>query len=612
MYLTGTYSSSLPIEQNLSISPEFAQQVLSAISKQWYSLINSIKTAIFEQLKTVTCIPTQKGMKKPSESYLNDVKMFPDLPVVNESVKSSASDEVLVYLGVRKTIELKYVMERLHSDEVARKWSPQDMIIYLASQQKDMQQTDISFLKANEILASENDDRLHNVNELYQPTEELRELGLHLLKWCESEWNPKSTEALFLFKLGLNSHPSVATVISLAANAKSDATRNKVLRYFIQYFDQNKYRSFYNSRLTTRFLPATIASGDKQEKVIVSPSECFSSPSAALFEFPVLQEDLQAEAWKFGVELYPRMEAVIQRLIAKPPTTLDQANKMFTFMAGNISELKPKDVNTLRDSAFIPIFNESGMVTSYRPPSLVFIESTTSSAQNDGEVFYSKFFDFVSFNVGANAFLRYCGARDKPSILELARITVAEPNTMYVHAGGFEKYIELLIQFERKWAELAGDVKLVEDMKTSPFLLGRKFSSAVNGGKSPTAEEEKDDENDLDTYDAIEDEDMEYVLARASEIVINDDVVYYNFFKAEILSAPFDSEIERLYKVNFLFFLSCVLCCEICAFLTVEFSASDLRKCQILYKSRSLSVRKSTLQTSTISENVFSNVQSST
>ncbi|KAK7208140.1 hypothetical protein BZA70DRAFT_273015 [Myxozyma melibiosi] len=551
MHLTGTYSGSLPIEQNLSVSPDFAQEVLSTISKQWYPQVTSVKTAIFELLRELTCIPTQKGMKKPSESYLHDIKMFPDLPIVSEAVKNSVSEELLVYLGVRKTIELKYVMERLHSDTKAGKWSSQDMVVYLASQQKDMQSTDFTFLKENEIVSSENDDRLHRVSELYQPADELREMGLPLLKWSDMNWNPRSSEALFLFKLGLKSHPPVQTVIELAAKAKTEEERDTALLYFIRYFDQNKYRSVYNSNIHEQFLPATIGSGEKIKKVTVAPRECFSSSSVALFGFPVLREDLQAEAWKFGVQIYPPIGDVVSRLVAVPPSSLEQANKMFTFMAGNISDLRNSDVNLLNSSAFIPIFDENtGNVSSYAPPSRVFIESSTTSSSGGGskDLFYRSFFNFVSFDVGANAFLRYCGARDKPSMLELARLTVAEPNAMFVNAGGYAKYNELLVNFERNWAQLAGDAKLLADMKLSAFVVGRKFS--VPGGEKSVAAAAAagDGESDFDEDDSLADEDVEYVLARASEIVINDDVVNYNFFKMEILSAPFEPEIEKLYQ----------------------------------------------------------------
>ncbi|KAK9324883.1 hypothetical protein V1517DRAFT_315973 [Lipomyces orientalis] len=541
-----TSSLSLPLEQNLTITPEFAREVLIAISKQWFSLINSAQTAIFDQLKNLTCIPTQKGMKKPSESYLRQVKLFPDLPIVDERLLANAHQDMLIYLGVRKTVELKYVMERLHSDEAERKWSSADMITYLASQQKDIQEDDINFLKANDIVASEDKEhnRLHRVCDLYQPTDDHRELKLPILSW-PSDWNPKSTEAVFLFRLGLNQYPSVQTVINLAATTKSSQFRDKVLSYFVRFFDQNQYRALYNSRLPTRFLPATVIKGEKKETIIVAPSDCYSSSHVEIFDFPVLREDLQVEAWKFGVAMYPPIDMVVQRLMTNSPKTIEQANRMFNYMAGKLSDLGSRDITKLRHAEFVPIANGSA-ISKYQAPSRLFISAPEESSSGSSDLFYKNFFDFVNFDPGANAFLRLCGARDKPSVVELARSTVAEPNAMFVQAGSATRYLELLIEFERHWSEISSDTSLVNNMKNSSFLVAKRYlekevttDANANGEKPP--------DNEFDDYEELVEDDVSYVLAKAGDIVVNDDVVNYNFFKKEILSAPFDSSLERLY-----------------------------------------------------------------
>ncbi|KAK9486224.1 hypothetical protein V1527DRAFT_451376 [Lipomyces starkeyi] len=540
---------SLPLEQNLTIAPEFAREVLIAISKQWFSLINSAQTAIFDELRDITCVPTQKGMKKPAESYLRQVRLFPDLPVVDEKLLANAHEDMLTYLGVRKTIELKYVMERLHSDEAERKWSSADMITYLASQQKDMHEEDIGFLKANDIVASESkdDDRLHRVCDLYQPTDDHRELKLAILKW-PSDWNPKSTEAAFLFRLGLNQYPTVQTVINLAATANSPQFRDKALSYFVRFFDQNRYRALYNSRLPTKFLPATVMKGEKKETIIVAPSECYSSSFVEIFDFPILREDMQVEAWKFGVAMYPPIDMVVQRLTAKPPKTIEQANKMFNYLAGKLSDLGSADITKLRDSEFVPIVAKDGVtVFKHQAPSRIFITPQEVSSNDRSDLFYKKFFDFVNFDLGANAFLRYCGTRDKPSVVELARSTVAEPNAMFVQAGAATRYMELLIEFDKHWTEISADTTLVNNMRNSSFLIAKKFLEKEVKSPNENVNGEKATDNEFDDYEELVEEDVSYVLAKAADTVVNDDVVNYNFFKQEIMSAPFETNLEKLY-----------------------------------------------------------------
>ncbi|KAK9366545.1 hypothetical protein V1509DRAFT_235521 [Lipomyces kononenkoae] len=547
IFLTSS-NFSLPLEQNFTVTPVFAHEVFIAISKQWFSLANSAQTAIYDQLRNITCIPTQKGMKKPGESYLRQVKLFPDLPVVDEKLVANAHEDMLTYLGVRKTVELKYVMERLHSDEAERKWSSADMITYLASQQQDMRDEDIEFLKANDVVASETkgDDRLHRACDLYQPTDDHRELNLAVLKW-PTDWNPRSTEATFLFRIGLNQYPSVQTVINLAATADSPRLRDKALAYFVRFFDENRYRAVYNSRRPTKFLPATVNKGEKKETIIVSPSECYSSSQVDIFDFPVLREDLQVEAWKFGVAMYPPIDMVVKRLTSKPPKTVEQASKMFNYMASKLSDLESRDIAKLRDSEFVPIGKDAAKVFKYQAPSRVFIQDRSLEDNDNSDLFYKKFFDFVSFDIGSNAFLRYCGARDKPSVVELARSTVAEPNAMFVQAESATRYMELLIEFEKHWAEISSDASLVDNMKKSSFLIAKKFLEKEVKPQNEGVSGEKATDNEFDDYEDLVEEDVSYVLAKAEDTVVNDDVVNYNFFKKEIMSAPFESNLEKLY-----------------------------------------------------------------
>jgi hypothetical protein len=52
---------------------------------------------------------------------------------------------------------------------------------------------------------------------------------------------------------------------------------------------------------------------------------------------------------------------------------------------------------------------------------------------------HSNLFAFVDFGTRGNRFLEYCGAKQKPSIEDIARISLADPRGAYELANGREK-----------------------------------------------------------------------------------------------------------------------------------------------------------------------------
>ena len=77
-------------------------------------------------------MPTvKKGLMLPGETYFHNVKVLPDLPLV-ESIKG-VKERFLEQLGVRRVVALGLIFERLGE---GGKWSHIDGIKYLASVQK--------------------------------------------------------------------------------------------------------------------------------------------------------------------------------------------------------------------------------------------------------------------------------------------------------------------------------------------------------------------------------------------------------------------------------------------------------------------------------------------
>lgn len=123
-----TTSPALDIEKSV----EFATTVLSTTSKYWDSIPLAHKQDIIALLSAKACIPTVKrGLMKPGETYFHNVKVLPDLPLV-ESMKG-VKEKFLEQLGVRRVVALQLIFDRLGE---GRAWSHIDGIKYLASVQK--------------------------------------------------------------------------------------------------------------------------------------------------------------------------------------------------------------------------------------------------------------------------------------------------------------------------------------------------------------------------------------------------------------------------------------------------------------------------------------------
>lgn len=84
--------------QNIETNPAFASNVLKVLSKNWSSLNGESKAILTSLLDSRTIIPTKMGMKRPSEAYFALVKVFDDLPVIQDL--ANVKEPFLAALGV--------------------------------------------------------------------------------------------------------------------------------------------------------------------------------------------------------------------------------------------------------------------------------------------------------------------------------------------------------------------------------------------------------------------------------------------------------------------------------------------------------------------------------
>jgi hypothetical protein len=532
------------IDQDITKTAAFSAQVLPVLSKQWETLSAASKQSIVNTLQPQTVIPTRLGMKQPVQTYFASVRLFDDLPVVHGL--NGVKEKILVSLGVRKTVELGVIFDRLintpalgdaKGGPAPRKWNHVDLIRYLTSVREDIPANDIQRLKGTSICTAESgsvsDGTRYKICELYEPKDAFRSLGLPIIEW-PGIYNSSSNEGKFLSMMGLKSHPPAVELIRLmtAGGTEKDSCATKALSYFLDEYHTNGYAAYEISAVTAPFLP--IEGSDS----LNVPKKCFTDEGAALFGFKLLRKDLHPHASKLGVKPHPPMADCLYVLAKQPPTTHKDAQIVFKYLAGRVSELSRQDIERTSMNPIIPIVirdqSEKGAKTRLVAPRLCYL--------GDGED-YKDIFDFVNFGQEANLFLMAVGSKREPTKVEIARILVKEPARINAAFQSSEKYLMLLRTLAEHLPTLKRDRDLFMEMKKARFLLASRDlpSSATDQAKN-----EKSSGKDL--MDGDDDLDIrQWELTSAKDIVVVDDFQSFNLFKQHIFAAPQEEALEDFY-----------------------------------------------------------------
>lgn len=546
----------LPAANDLTQSLVFSAQVLPVISKHWEGLSPSSKSTVLCLLMDRTVIPTRLGMRKPAESYFPSVKLFSDLAVIKGV--TNVKDKFLTALGVRKTVALEIIFDRLLSwDEKSDgkaaaqpgKWNHVDLIRYLASIADDIPAADLVRLRLAAICTAE--DAQHQTKptttryrpgQLYEPRDDVRKLGFTLLHW-PGVYKPGSAEGRFLTTLGLLAYPSSSDLIASMAKAPSTGEielHHRLLTFFIANFDKHRYGALtHPTEISARYLPLE----GRDFKELAAPVDCFVNEKSAVLGFPVLRKDLHPHASKFGVLANPSVAECISRLIKMPPRTQREASSKFGYLSTRIGDFSQTLYRTLGESSIVPVVARAAAnassgtrQTRLQRPSLCFI--------GDGSTF-GDIFDFVDFGADANAFLFACGSKHAPSEMEVAALIAREPARVLGTLQSVEKYLRLLRSLANSFASLKKDRSLFQSLSKAPCLLASKDAPPELG---PAGSERPggvdDDLNEIDEDQGVV---RDFLLATAGQVVIMDDFISYSLFKDKLLLAPQEEAIEDFY-----------------------------------------------------------------
>lgn len=526
--------------QSMETTPAVASQVLPVISKAWDTLSQSSKQTVTELLVPRTVIPTKLGLRKPPQSYFASVKLFDDLPTITglQGVK----EKFLGTLGVRKTIELTVVFDRLMAKSITGvaaeegKWSHVDLVKYLISVKDDIPNEDIKRLRDTPICPAEpvsgdqvDKGKLYRLADLFEPNDEIRRLGLPILQW-PGQWKPSSPEGRFLRQLGLMPFPDVPVLVGILNRAPTNSDlQNAALKYLIMNNFHNGYNRYPMPTIDKAFLPVQSFPGESNN-MIAKPVQCYANPKAAVLKFRILRADLIPHHAIFGVAMDPPIDLCAERLIKAPPLDVEQAKTLFGYFADRLAEIGPSGhlAEKLGNAPIVPIVpKRSEKISSVRfvSPRTVFL--------GNSEV-YGDIFDFVDFGQEANSFLLRVGSKHEPDARELAYMLIRQPSRL-LDTLGADKYLQLLRRVADYAPGLKKDKSLWQQLRSTPCLLAVK--EVVKASESEKVRDGDEEELMI----------KEYSLTTAPSMVIVDDFHTYRLFQPNLLAAPQEETLEAFY-----------------------------------------------------------------
>lgn len=549
------HMTAAPQLQDFQSSEKTASQVLSLTAKCWDQLDGPSKEAVVHILTPHSIMPTKTGMHKPEESYFPTVKLFDDLPTVKAFPGSK--EKFLVALGVRKTVELSVVFDRMRNQESGTSWNHVDLIRYFASVLDEMPKKDLDRLKATPFLPGEGSPvqqgQLFKASELYAPDQAILSMGLVQVK-LPFEFRQNVREGTLLLQLGLKQWPDsvvLANIMHKAGQANNGPLYSTVLNYFIQ----NHYKHGYASetkKLAALSLPI-LPTEQAPWPTLVGPFQCYTNERASCLGYAVLRADLRPHAEKFGVQHNPDMEDCVQRLTKSPPKTKLDAEMQFAYFASRSVELDQRRqlLTSISTTHIVPVFRKY-----YLEPASAGFEDRTRTQSGKSEmrlhhhdppdtVFvgqdqeYRGILDYVQYGAEATNFLLKAGAKHEPSSHDLAYLTCQNP-TRFLNTIGQDRYLDLLRKLAAQADNLWKDKELAKTLVASRILLGYRD---VKDEKKSFAAAQEDNLDDLDEPGVS----REWSLNSAHEVVIIDDVSFFFRFRDYIIAAPQEEALEEFY-----------------------------------------------------------------
>lgn len=420
-------SQSVVTSENLTI------RFLGILSGKWRTLKDPERAKIVQLLQSVSLIPTQLGMMRPQQSYIKEIPLCSHIPVISDKV--TASKDFLREIGLRESMDMRYVLQNLHDSQL--KWSSSDLIDYLVANATLLKSSDWITLQEGKFFQKMGTKELFRARDLYAPDDAMREMQFPVLDIPEM---PSGTGLKILRRLGLKLYPTVEEL--------SRRKPEKALNYFLKNFGE----ASYNPRMLQNheIIPC-------EKGVLRRPEECFSDKRLKIFGLPVVDSKYTASCDRLGVRKRPPMPWLVKRVLSDPPKDWVTANEIFIYFSLNISDFSRADIALLRNSPFLP----KGL-----RPSEVFMPDGESLSDIEA------LFPTIHPASAAMPFLQQVGVLQNPTLIQIVRKTTFEPDTVLQVLGGPARYVSLLARIQSEWREVSRDKQLLREMKEHKWLLG--------------------------------------------------------------------------------------------------------------------------------------------
>ncbi|KAH7073979.1 hypothetical protein BKA63DRAFT_515169 [Paraphoma chrysanthemicola] len=547
-----------PQLDHFTTSESLASSVLSLASKCWEQLDGSSKETVVKILTPHAVMPTKMGMRRPTDSYFPTVKLFDDLPIVKTFVGSR--EKFLLALGVRKTIDLPVVFDRMRNrdaqDAAKVSWNHVDLLRYFASVIDEIPKKDLDRLRDTPFLPGEGvsvpPGQLFKASDLYAPDQAILSLGFTQVK-LPFEFKSGQREGVLLLRLGLRQWPdsiAIANILHKAGRSADLQLYKKAMEYFLGNYYGNGYAAEVQqfANLTIPILPTEQA----PFPALVGPFQCFTNESAACLGFAILRSDLRPHADKFGVQRDPSIAPCVQYLLNTPPRSKIDAEMQFAYLASRASEFEQNKalIGRISTSNVVPVFRKY-----YLDPGCKGFEDRTIQQTGKSEmrlhhhdppehVFvgrdqeYRGILDYVHYGAEATNFLLMVGAKHEPSTHDLALLLSKNP-ARFLNTIGQDKYLDLLRKLSEYAENLWKDKELVKALVASRALLG--YRDIKDDTKTSQAKEED--------YDDLDEPIMhrEWSLNQVNDVVIIDNVNYLQKFRDFLIAAPQEEVLEEFY-----------------------------------------------------------------
>ncbi|KAF2085773.1 hypothetical protein K490DRAFT_45958 [Saccharata proteae CBS 121410] len=533
--------------KSMTKDPELASKVLKVVSKQWEQLKGSQRVEVVEILQPHPVMPTKSGMQPPQQTYYSNIKVFDDLP--NLTVVG-LKPKFLEALGLRSTIDLEYVFARLLADPNKQttgegpRWSHMDLVEYLTDVRNSIPARDRKILAERAIWPVEayptfrgDSTRLYKLADLYEPSEENKSLRLPVIRWRPNvPYRSTDPKAQFLQEFGLRKWPTrgdIMAIILRTVSEKNNAAYEQALRYLLNNLGRYTASGAHVADGAPLGAEKILPVQSKPFPFVVDHSACVTNANASMFGYEILRADLIPFATAFGVRAHPPAEECVKKLIQSPPLNQQEAAVVFGYMMNRAADIQRSRYLVLQLSSepIVPMVDEKTVFVRHIAPNACFVGKNEE---------YKNILDFVDFGPMANAFLKTVGAKEQPSITELAHMVINNPQKV-LEEMQVKRYSSLLRNFAENERELRADTTLWKLLKRAPFLLALEDDQDATEKSSVERKDNIDDVDDDPTIKQIT------TRASASDVVIRDNVQYYTVFRSSLKVAPDDEILENFY-----------------------------------------------------------------